>query len=98
MAGRYLRLLISVGAQGPVLVTGGLAGDGGLLRALAEAAGEQRVPFTLESHCHSAFAGALGAALWGAFRVRKLAQKGLAVGTEDRVGIGVGERVGGAGA
>ncbi len=80
MAGRYLRLLVSVGARGPVLVTGGLAGDAGLLAALREAIGDEGAPFTLVSHRDSALAGALGAAIWGAFRVRKLARKGLAVG------------------
>jgi benzoyl-CoA reductase subunit D len=88
MAGRYLRLLVSVGARGPVLVTGGLAGDAGLFRALAEAAAEQKAPFTLERHRDSVFAGALGAALWGAFRVRKLARQGLAVGAGDRNTVG----------
>ena len=48
MAGRYLRLLTSAGAHGPVLVTGGLADDAGLLAALREAAaaqeGADRVP------------------------------------------------------
>jgi len=61
-------------------VTGGLAGDAGLLAAMREAIGEQGAPFTLVSHRDSALAGALGAAIWGAFRVRKLARKGLAVG------------------
>ena len=82
MAGRYLRLLVSVGARGSVLVTGGLAGDVGLLQALNEATVEQGAPFTLIRHPDSALAGALGAAIWGAFRVRKLARKGLAVSVE----------------
>ncbi|MEE9180114.1 MAG: benzoyl-CoA reductase subunit D, partial [Vicinamibacteria bacterium] len=37
MAGRYLRLLTSAGANGVVLVTGGLAADVGLLAAIREA-------------------------------------------------------------
>ena len=37
MAGRYLRLIMAVGAQGVVLVTGGLASDVGLLAAMREA-------------------------------------------------------------
>jgi benzoyl-CoA reductase subunit D len=85
MAGRYLRLLVSVGARGPVLVTGGLARDAGLVQALNEAIAEQGAPFTLLSHRDSALAGALGAAIWGAFRVRKLARKGLVVGAEGAV-------------
>ncbi|MBI4584419.1 MAG: benzoyl-CoA reductase subunit D [Planctomycetes bacterium] len=80
MAGRYLRLLASTGARGVVLVTGGLAADRGLLSALREAATEQGSPVEIRSHENSVLAGALGAALWGAFRVRKLAGKGIALG------------------
>jgi len=77
MAGRYLRLLTSAGAQGVVLVTGGLAADVGLLAAMREAADEQKAPIEIRAHPDSILAGALGAALWGAYRARKLAQKGL---------------------
>ena len=61
------------------MATGGLAADMGLLFALREAAAEQRVPLQIRSHENSALAGALGAALWGAFRARKLTSKGLAL-------------------
>ncbi len=79
MAGRYLKLLAATGARGVVLVTGGLAADLGLLAALAEAAAEQGADLTLRSHPDSVLAGALGAALWGAFRARKLAARGVAL-------------------
>lgn len=76
MAGRYLRLLTSAGARGVVLVTGGLAADVGLLAAMREAATEQGSAVDVRAHEQSVLAGALGAALWGAFRARKLSQKG----------------------
>jgi len=76
MAGRYLRLMVSAGIQGVVLVTGGLAADEGLLAALRETAAQQKAAVDIRSHPQSALAGALGAALWGAFRVRKLARRG----------------------
>jgi benzoyl-CoA reductase subunit D len=76
MAGRYLRLLTSAGARGQVLVTGGLAGDLGLVAALREAVTAQKIDITIEAHDDSVLAGAIGAALWGAFRVRKLARDG----------------------
>jgi benzoyl-CoA reductase subunit D len=79
MAGRYLRLLTSAGARGVVLVTGGLAADVGLLGALREAVAEQKAPIEIRAHPDSILAGALGAALWGAFRSRRLAQKGLSL-------------------
>jgi benzoyl-CoA reductase subunit D len=77
MAGRYLRLLTSAGARGAALVTGGLAADAGLLAALREAAAEQKAAIEIRAHERSAVAGAIGAAMWGAFRARKLKQKGL---------------------
>lgn len=79
MAGRYLRLLTSSGAQGVVLVTGGLAADAGLLEAIREAAAEQKAALEIRANQDSILAGALGAALWGAFRARRLAQKGLSL-------------------
>ena len=80
MAGRYLRLLTSLGASGTVLVTGGLADDTGLMAALSEAAAEQGAPIALRSHADSSLAGAIGAAFWGGFRARKLAERGFALG------------------
>jgi bcr-type benzoyl-CoA reductase subunit D len=81
MAGRYLRLLTAAKAQGVVLVTGGLASDVGLLAAMREAAVEQKkkgkTAVKIRAHEQSVLAGALGAALWGAFRVRKLARRGV---------------------
>ena len=76
MAGRYLRLLTSAGARGEVLVTGGLAGDSGLIAALREAVAAQQLDITIATHDDSVLAGAIGAALWGAFRARKLARAG----------------------
>ena len=74
MAGRYLRLLTSAGAHGVVLITGGLAADAGLLEALREGAQEldRKSPLEIRTHEESVLAGAYGAALWGAFRARKL--------------------------
>jgi len=77
MAGRYLKLISSVGARGVVLVTGGLAMDEGLLAAMREAASEAGVVVEIRAHRDSVLAGALGAALWGAFRARKLARDGM---------------------
>ena len=79
MAGRYVRLLSSVRASGVLLVTGGLASDQGLLAALRETAEAQGTPVEIRAHPDSVFAGALGAALWGAFRARKLAAAGVSL-------------------
>jgi len=80
MAGRYLKLVTSAGIQDVVLITGGLAADEGLMAALAEAAAAQKAPVEIRSHPESMLAGAIGAALWGAFRARRLAERGGPLG------------------
>ncbi|MCL4819474.1 MAG: benzoyl-CoA reductase subunit D [Vicinamibacteria bacterium] len=77
MAGRYLKLLVAAGVRGVVLVTGGLAADTGMMAAMGEAAADPKAALQVRSHPQSILAGALGAALWGAFRVRRLAARGL---------------------
>jgi benzoyl-CoA reductase subunit D len=77
MAGRLASLLKGVSAgSGTVLMTGGLALDTGLVAALREAMGQERVALQVKGHPDSIFAGAIGAALWGVFRHRKLAAQG----------------------
>jgi benzoyl-CoA reductase subunit D len=77
MAGRLASLLkgISVG-EGTVLMTGGLALDTGLVAALRESMQAERVRLEVKGHPDSIYAGAIGAALWGAFRHQKLAAQG----------------------
>jgi len=73
---RLAKLLQSARATGPVLVTGGLAADTGLVTLLSERMNDDGGTIKLEilTHPRSAWAGAIGAALWGAFRRRKLAE------------------------
>ncbi len=81
MAGRYLKLLTSADAKGAVLITGGLARDVGLHAAIVETARQQKLPIEIRTHEDSVLAGAIGAALWGAFRARKLMAKGVPLTT-----------------
>ncbi len=76
MASRLVKLLKVTGiTQGTVLLTGGLALDVGLLAALQEELVAEKITgLTAVSHPESIYAGAIGAALWGAFRHGKLAQ------------------------
>jgi benzoyl-CoA reductase subunit D len=78
MAGRLSKLLKSIGAtQGVVMVTGGLALDAGLIAALKEDVAKMKdMKVEIRSHADSIYAGAIGAALWGAFRYEKLAAMG----------------------
>jgi benzoyl-CoA reductase subunit D len=79
MAGRFFRLLTAAGASGTVLVTGGLAADVGMIAALSDEAAKRNANLEIRPHPDSILAGALGAALWGAFRARKLAARGQAL-------------------
>lgn len=75
MADRLTKLLKTTGStDGIALMTGGLALDDGLLAAMREAMQREKVSIAVESHPDSIYAGAIGAALWGAFRHAKLAR------------------------
>jgi benzoyl-CoA reductase subunit D len=78
MAGRLSKLLKSIGAnQGLVMMTGGLALDQGLVAALEEDLAKIKdMNATVRSHPDAIYAGAIGAALWGAYRFEKLAAIG----------------------
>jgi benzoyl-CoA reductase subunit D len=78
MAGRLAKLLKSIGVtNGVAMVTGGLALDPGLVAALEEDVAKMKdMKVTIRSHPDSIYAGAIGAALWGAFRFEKLVAAG----------------------
>ena len=78
MAARLSKLLKAVGVTaGVVMVTGGLALDNGLVAALEEDISHIKdMKVAVRSHPDSIYAGAIGAALWGAFRFEKLAALG----------------------
>jgi benzoyl-CoA reductase subunit D len=78
MAGRLSKLLKAIGAtKGVVMMTGGLALDPGLVQALEEDIAKIKdMKTTVRSHPDSIYAGAIGAALWGAYRFEKLAAQG----------------------
>jgi benzoyl-CoA reductase subunit D len=73
MAERLLKLLKSIEVrQGVVMMTGGLALDTGLVQALSDGMEKQKMGTQVATHPDSLYAGAIGAALWGAFRHEKL--------------------------
>lgn len=78
MADRLLKLLKSIDAkQGVVMMTGGLALDAGLVKAMQDGMEKQKMATHIAAHADSLFAGAIGAALWGIFRHRRLKARGL---------------------
>jgi len=74
MASRLAKLLKVTGiTKGMALLTGGLALDEGLLAALREELVNEKITgLTANNHPDSIYAGAIGAALWGAFRHDRL--------------------------
>ncbi len=77
MADRLAKLLKTIGGlEGVIQMTGGLALDDGMVAAMKEALVREKVAVPIESHPDAIFAGAIGAALWGAFRHEKLARIG----------------------
>ena len=77
MADRMIKLLKSIGVnQGVVMMTGGLALDTGLVKAIQDGMDKQNMGTQVVAHPDSMYAGAIGAALWGAFRYQKLKQGG----------------------
>ena len=73
MAGRLVKLLKLTGiTQGTVLLTGGLAPTPGCSRRCRRSSRTRRCTVEAVSHPDAIYAGAIGAALWGAFRHEKL--------------------------
>jgi benzoyl-CoA reductase subunit D len=73
MAARFVKLLEASDAEGRVALSGGLAADVGLLDALRHEAARSGAALEFVSHEDAVLAGALGAALWGRYRLEKLA-------------------------
>jgi benzoyl-CoA reductase subunit D len=77
MAERLIKLLKSIDVkQGVVMMTGGLALDTGLVKAIQDGMEKQAMGTRVATHPDSLYAGAIGAALWGAFRHEKLKNLG----------------------
>ncbi len=73
VAHRLVRLLGAAKATSPVLITGGLAQNKGMVQAVREKALENKLSLEFHTHKHSVHAGALGAALWAEWRMERLA-------------------------
>lgn len=71
LTNRLVKLYRSAGGEFPLTITGGLALDVGLIQALKEEFQKLKLEPVINTHQYSPHAGALGAALWGAFRFHK---------------------------
>jgi benzoyl-CoA reductase subunit D len=100
IAGRLVRLLRSAGAVGEVALTGGLALDDGLVAVLADLLTSEQsrskkplAPLTVVAHPRAALAGAIGAAILGAFRFDQLERRGRTLGASGPESTSGEERV-----
>lgn len=80
VANRVVRLLSSLKAESPIILTGGMAMNKGMVQAIDELAIESKYSFEIISHPDSIYAGALGAALWGGYRYLKLQKQTITIG------------------
>jgi len=72
LSDRVLKMLSRVKAESPVMLTGGMGVDGGLLAALRESVKEKKLSYEILSDKDSVFAGSLGAGILGGYRYEKL--------------------------
>lgn len=75
MAARFVKLLRASKSTGVVAITGGLAADTGLIHAMEQTVASSALDLKLVADPDAVFAGAIGAALWGGFRHRRLAER-----------------------
>lgn len=73
IAQRIVKLLRAATVEAPIVLTGGMADDAGLRAAMERRLAEEGTQVTLCAHPLSAYAGAIGAALWAAHRHAQLA-------------------------
>ena len=75
IANRIIKLMSSLKSESPIVLTGGMALNKGMLQALEEQLKESEKNFVIKTHPDAGYTGAIGAALWGGFRHVKLAAK-----------------------
>jgi benzoyl-CoA reductase subunit D len=82
IASRIIKLLGSLRAESPIVLTGGMALNKGMIQAITETLKEGKKPYEIKAHPDAIYAGAIGAALWGGFRHFKLMEKQAIVNSQ----------------
>lgn len=75
IASRIIKLLSALKAESPIVLTGGMALNKGMIQAIEEQLEEGGKKFVIKTHPDAIYAGAIGAALWGGYRHLKLKEK-----------------------
>ncbi len=74
IANRVVKLLSSLKAESPIMLTGGMALNKGMVQAIRELSTESKYEWEIYSNPDSIFAGAVGAAMWSGFRYQLLSK------------------------
>jgi benzoyl-CoA reductase subunit D len=77
IANRVIRLLSSIKAESPIVLTGGIAMNKGMVLAIEELSTESNYDFEFKTHLDAIYAGAIGAGLFAGYRYLKLKEKEL---------------------
>lgn len=72
LSDRVLKMVSRIKAESPVMVTGGMGADGGLVATLKENVGEKNMRYDIVSDSDAAYAGAIGAGILGGYRYEKI--------------------------
>lgn len=75
IANRVVKLISSLKAESPIILTGGMSANKGMVQAIVELAEQSGYKWEIKTHPDAIFAGAIGSALWGGFRYHKLKEK-----------------------
>jgi benzoyl-CoA reductase subunit D len=75
IARRIVKLFSKLRVDSPVVLTGGMAQDEGLVEAIREVQDERNLGLEITAAKQCALAGAIGAALWGGYRHFKLLEE-----------------------
>ena len=75
IAGRIIKLISSLKGESPIILTGGMSLNKGMIQAIEEQLKETGKKFEILTHPDAIYAGALGAALWGGYRHIRLKEK-----------------------
>jgi benzoyl-CoA reductase subunit D len=75
IANRVVKLLSSLKADSPIMLTGGMALNKGMVQAIKELALGNKYEWEIFADPDSIYAGALGAALWSGYRYQLLNKK-----------------------
>ena len=74
IASRLVKLIRGIKAESPITLTGGLANNKGMVKAIKNLMEEKKMHYDLQTHDDGLYAGAIGAALWADYRLQKIAE------------------------